>query len=169
MSTNQSAPDTTDTGTDAPGRPDASDEAATSPHEETWVYGGVRATRTGTRAHAWISDDGAGDTLLFGGKGTHAIGASYRARVTRDGKHTTLYGTPTFLDRHLDPEQQAVLEAADTTARARLAAARAERRAARDRQLDTLLDPLRRIAASLPTRDDRTAFLAYVLRDLSRP
>lgn len=55
MSTNESTHDTTDTGTDAPSRPDASDEAATSPHEETWVYGGVRATRTGTRAHAWIT------------------------------------------------------------------------------------------------------------------
>lgn len=102
-------------------------------------------------------------------QGNPAVGASYQARVTRDGGHTTLYGAPTFLDRHLDPDQQAALEAADTTARARLAAARAERRAARDNQLDALLDPLRSIARGLRTRDDKTAFLAHVLRELSRP
>jgi hypothetical protein len=50
----------------------------------------------------------------------------------------------------------------------RLALARQERSAARTDEVDTLLEPLRAIIRAMPTHADKTAFIAHVLRDLSR-
>lgn len=98
------------------------------------------------------------------------IGARYRVLVSRDRDQVLLHRRPTFLDRNaVDVDQCTEWAVHDITARARQKAARRERAAAQHDDLETLLAPLRKLAAMLATRADREAFLAHVLARILRP
>ncbi|HWG99233.1 MAG TPA: hypothetical protein VNV66_07905 [Pilimelia sp.] len=139
------------------------------PAVERWAYAGLRVL-SGKRVHAWVSDAGHGEELLYTLTGTYAVGEVYEARVTRTDDRVTLHGAPTYAGHgRVDTDLAARWHAEDTAARTRLASAPMERAAARRSELDDLLEPLRVISAQLPTRADRTALIAYVLAELSYP
>lgn len=143
-------------------------DAGPEPINETWVYAGVRVL-DGKRVHAWIDDHGRGTELLYQQRGSYVIGNAYHARVTRTGKRTSLHGTPDYEGTSdLDRDTIAGLQAQHHAAVTRLALIRQERSAARNDEVDTLLEPLRAIIRKMPTHVDKTAFIAHVLRDLSR-
>lgn len=138
------------------------------PSAEIWVYAGIRVL-DGKRVHAWFDDSGRGVQLLYQLRGSYVVGNAYRARVTRTGSRTSLHGTPGYEgDSDLDRDTVAGWQALHHAAVTRLALARQERSAARNDEVDILLEPLRAIIRNMPTHADKTAFIAHVLRDLSR-
>lgn len=140
------------------------------PRNEKWDYGGVRVL-SGKRVHAWLPDSGSADEVLFSMSGGHSIGEVYRAEVTRrDNGKTTLHGTPRYGgDGRVSEEIAARLRAENNVARIRLALLKQERATGKRDELIELLESLQVLARGLRTRADHTAFLAYVLRELSQP
>jgi hypothetical protein len=106
--------------------------------------------------------------LLFTIGGSYAVGEVYRATVvvTNDDR-TMLRGRPRYTgEGRLDADHTARLRAEHYAAQTRLSLATMERAAGKR---DELLEPLRAVARTLRTRADATAFIAYVLRELSAP
>jgi hypothetical protein len=135
------------------------------PAEETWTYGGLRASRDGKRRHAWL--DPGGEELLFAAaKGSPAIGSRYTARVTRAADGVTLHGTPAYAGTRADDGTRRALWAADALARTQLETLRAERDDARRNALDEAIAPLLDLAAPLRTGAQRDALAAYVIRKI---
>ena len=134
---------------------------------ERWVYAGIRVTRQGKRAAAWI-DEG-GHELLFGERtADYVIGAAYEARVRRQGEGTSLYGKPRFAaSRDPGDPQPAVWEVESRAAKIRLTCASRERQAAKQSALDEALAPLEEIAARLRTKDEIDALITVVTRRLA--
>jgi hypothetical protein len=140
------------------------------PGEELLIYAGARLQRDGQLVDAWV--DQHGTVLLYDPypEPGPVIGARYQALVSRDGGQVLLHQRPTFLGRNaVDGDQRTEWAVHDITARACQSAARRERTAARRDDLDTLLAPLRKLAATLANRADREAFLAQVLTRILRP
>lgn len=137
--------------------------------EERWAYGGLRVHQ-GSRVHAWLTNEGDGEELLYAMKGNYAVGEIYRATVSRTAEHVTLHGVPHYAgDGRVDSDLAARLRGVHEAAHTRLALARMERQARKHNELDEVLEPLRTIVRQLPTRADRAAFIAIVLRELSTP
>lgn len=137
--------------------------------EETWIFGGTRIDKGGTKVHAWVPAGGAGDPdgeLWFKAKGSYAVGAAYTVRVSRTEITTTKHGAPVFLSgagalTGWTPEALARLNADHSAAETRLRLAALERNVKRSSELDAALAPLLDIAGRM-TAPDRSAFVAYV-------
>lgn len=143
-------------GTEQPDRPRA---------EEVWTYAGRRA-RKGKRYYAW--HDVAGTVRLFEKVPVVLIGGRYTVMVSRDGEDTWIHGEPMFAGSPLTEDIRREMEALDIAAMTALAAKRRERSEARTRALDEAIEPLAKIAAKLKFGDERDAFLAYVIRRITR-
>lgn len=149
--------------------PDARDtDDGPSTVEQRWAYEGIR-TLHGKKTHALIDESGTGATRFYHPvRAGLVIGEIYRVTVSRRGEHTILHGDPRYAgDGRVEAQVAAQWRAQDIAARSSLALVRQHREAARRDQLRDALDPLLDIAATLRTRDDRTAFAAYVLTEIT--
>lgn len=96
------------------------------------------------------------------------IGGRYTLTVARHGDTISVYGEARYTGDHIDDGLRRDMEARDIAAEALLAARARDRNDARHKALDDALEPLVEIAAKLRFGHDRDAFLAHVIRRLTR-
>lgn len=150
-----------------------SEDATPQPVEELWLYAGQRLTAAGKLVDAWCPAGGptTEDKCLWypPDRAGFVVGGLYRAEVRRHGERVTKLGRPVFQRGNAAPPDVRLEWAARDDVAATLdAAAKAERRAARNGDpVGEALAPLKAVAAKLRTRADRDAFVARVLRELS--
>ena len=145
----------------------------TGPAPEQWTYGGIAEVTGGGKRAVWY--DAARVRWLFPPqRGAHlVVGGVYQVHVTRTESAGKLvphrHGSPAFTgDRNPDADWCAQLEA-EALARNRVrAAAVIERRLARDGgELDKLIAPIERVAASM-SYPQRAALLELISRKVYR-
>lgn len=159
--------------TEGPSEPvEAQDQP--QPKDEWWLYAGRRLTSKG-EIDAWVpGEDGEAEELWYAvDKRSFMVGALYRVEVTRrvEKNRITKHGTPHFeRSRVAPPDKLLEWSVLDGVTRTRVAADKAEQRAKR---ADT--DPIREAVAPLKALGDRLfipadrdAFLARVIRELTR-
>lgn len=133
--------------------------------QETWTYLGQRAQQ-GKRFYCWA--DGEGDERWYSKMPASLVGGRYTLDVVRDGERVQVYAKSVeYTGERLDQDARAGAEAAHAAAGVLLAAKTLERRHARDSALEDALEPLQRIARTLPTGPERDAFVAHVIRRLT--
>lgn len=137
------------------------------PTEEVWIFGGSRVMDS-KRCHAWIplSTD-VKHPLYFRPTGSQIPGSEYLVRVTRSANTISMHGRPTYHGRHGDDAVRAYLETCHRNAETRLRLLALERNDKRHSALDAAVEPLCDLIKSA-SMADREAFLAYVMRRLSR-
>ncbi|GAB3459142.1 hypothetical protein [Actinophytocola sediminis] len=144
------------------------------PVEETWLFAGTRIGRSGKRIHAWLPlpNDDLDNELYFGPTGRPAVGSEYTVKVTRhqegETARITLHGNPVYQRQHDDEELRARVEARHRAAETTLRRDQMERSDKRASALEETLEPLVKISSELRATD-RDAFLAYVIRKITRP
>ena len=134
--------------------------------EEIWTYAGRRESG-GKRYYAW--QDNAGQERWYAKVSAGTVGGRYALMVTRDGKHVSVYPEPRYTSDRVDEATRREMEALDIAAAAILAAQVRDRNDARRKALDDAVTPLAEIAAKLKFGHERDAFLAYVIRRLTKP
>ncbi|GAA1810986.1 hypothetical protein GCM10009682_35710 [Luedemannella flava] len=133
--------------------------------EEIWTYAG-RRERDGKRYYAW--HDNTGQERWYAKVSAGTVGGRYALMVTRGGEHVTVYPQPRYTSERVDEVTRREMEAFDIAAAAALAAHTRDRNDARRKALDDAVAPLAEIAAKLKFGHERDAFLAYVIRRLSK-
>jgi hypothetical protein len=134
--------------------------------EEVWTYAG-RREHSGKRFYAW--HDPSGSERLFGKVAGRTIGGRYTVTVARKGATVAVYGEARYTGQLVDDAQtRREMEALDLAAAALLAAQVRDRNDARRKALDDAVQPLAAIAAKLKFGHERDAFLAHVIRRLTR-
>jgi hypothetical protein len=141
-----------------------------TPATETWAYAGQRLTRQNTLAALWVDDAGDGTEHWFTGKKTHIVGALYEVTVTRhDQDRITLHGDVIYTGNRLPTDDERVRRwtTHHHAARIRHQQKRAEANAPKRDAIDEAIEPLRKLAATCRTRDERDALIATILRRLT--
>ncbi|GAA1025837.1 hypothetical protein GCM10009557_01340 [Virgisporangium ochraceum] len=136
--------------------------------DEVWTYAGRREHK-GKRLFAWHDPRGA--KRFFSKLPGLTIGGRYTISVSRDDddKNVTVYGEARYTGERIDDEQmRREMEALDVAAAARLAAQARDRSDARRKALDDAVGPLAAIARKLAFGHERDAFLAHVIRRITR-
>lgn len=137
------------------------------PIEETWLFGGLRRLADGSYGHAWIEHSGrAAEALLYKAKGSYIEGSLYTVMASRQGERIRMHGKPRYHGRCEDEQLRAKVEAAHHAAKSHQMADRMERNDARNKAMDTAIEPVVDIARELRTQFDKDAFLAYVIRKI---
>ena len=133
--------------------------------EEVWTYAGRRES-DGKRYYAW--QDGHGKERYYAKVMAGTVGGRYALMVTRDGDRVSVVPDPRYTGDQVDEHTRREMEALDITATAMLAAQARDRNDARRKALDDAIAPLAEIAAKLRFGHERDAFLAHVVRRLTR-
>lgn len=134
--------------------------------DEVWTYAGRREHK-GKRLFAW--QDPHRKLGYFAKLPALTIGGRYTVSVVRSDKNVTVYGEARYTGERLDDEQERrEMEALDVAAAANLAARTRDRNDSRRKALDDAVEPLAAIARKLAFGHERDAFLAYVIRRISR-
>jgi len=143
-----------------------SDEQTTDDRtDEIWTYAGRRASK-GKRFYAW--QDPHRRERYYAKLPAITIGGRYAVTVAREGEQVSVYGEARYTGQPVDDRARREMEALDIAAMAILAARARERNDARRKALDDAVRPLADIAAKLKFGHERDAFLAYVIRRLTR-
>lgn len=136
--------------------------------DEVWTYAGRREHK-GKRFFAWHDLHGA--KRFFSKLPGLTVGGRYTVSVSRsdDNKKVTVYGEAQYIGDRIDDEQaRREMEALDAAAAASLAAHTRDRNDARRKALDDAVEPLAAIARKLAFGHERDAFLAHVIRRITR-
>ncbi len=134
---------------------------------ETWIYGGIRVTRSNKQAYLWI--DETGRHLVFNKVRASAVGSMYTVTVYRESKDVTVFGVPGYTGLRATDETRLEMQTADTAARTQLELLRLMygRSDAKQNTLDEVLEPLLVLAKTLRTGTARDAFAMYVVRKIN--
>lgn len=141
-------------------------EGNTERAEEVWTFVGRREFE-GKRYYAW--QDAGGAERYFAKVSAVTVGGRYTVTVTRGGDGVAVYGNPLYTGELVDERFRREMEALDLAALAAVAAATRDRSDSRRKALDEAIQPLADIAATLRFGHDQNAFLAYVIRRITRP
>jgi hypothetical protein len=142
------------------------DQTNREPTDEVWTYAGRREAN-GKRYYLWQDADGVQRYYAKLPGGT--VGGRYTVTVTREAKHVVVSGEARYTGQQADEGTRREMEALDIAAAAMLAAQARDRNDARRKALEDAVAPLADIAAKLKFGHERDAFLAYVIRRISRP
>jgi hypothetical protein len=133
---------------------------------ERIIYRGRRVDGKGKAAYAWLVP-GTSQPMQFGKLKASAVGGIYSVLAeprNEAGEIVTVYPGSLQYEQeiHDDAEQVAAWQVEDRLAVDELARAAAQRRQARNPELEEALEPLLRIARRLTSRNDAYAFARLV-------
>jgi hypothetical protein len=134
--------------------------------EHEWTYAGQRLAGQ-KLVHCWLNETGA--ERQSGKLVGRVVGGVYRVWTDSDDRSVYLNGryTPVFL-RQAEDGARLQWDVEDRHARTRASAKRAEKKAERERELDTVLAPLRERYLAAISSADRAALLALVIQRITR-
>lgn len=135
------------------------DTTAPTRGTERWVFGGSRVVR-GKRLHAWVDADHT--LMMFGSRGSYAVGSAYEVDVTRSGDGgVTMHGTPRYDGRGGDTELIDQLSAEHRAAELLLASLARERADKQDDPVEQAIQRLAHLTAHIPP-SQRAMFAGWV-------
>lgn len=139
---------------------------------EHWMFGGTRIDKDGKKVHAWLplpATDLSGE-MLWKPHSSFTIGTVYRVPVTRVNGEIVKYNDIHYdrVERYDNGDIRALAEGRHRAAETRYRNKRLEAGDKKDSALDAALEPLVTLSMQL-TPADRDAFLAYVIRRITKP